>query len=1137
MSVQVNLNMRLKPIILFLVCFALSFTGIAQIQDDFSDGNFSSNPVWAGDDSLFTVNNNMQIQSKGRVGSSNDIYLSTNSIQKSGEWSCWLRFALSPSTQNFCRFYLSSDQQNLKGPLNGYYVQLGGSTGNTDSITLYKQNGLNRIRLIAGRAGTVAKTNNLIQLKVLCDSIGNWQLFSDTSAQNDFVLEGTATDNSVQTCSFAGFWARYTSGNILNYYFDDVYVGKQRSDTIKPELAVFEITHFNKINLSFTEKMDESGLLNLNSFALDQNRYPSQIMMGTNKSSIELLFEDTFVSGSNHILEILGLRDRSYNNMEDTLIHFSYYVPQKNDILISELMPDPDPSQGLPNFEFIELYNNSIFPVSLNGMILKDLLSQVTLPNYTLEPKCFLILCEKANESVFKASGPALGLVVFPSLNNGSDQISLSDSKDEKLVEINYDLSWYQNVSKQNGGWSLEMNNPNKLCTRNLNWQACINSLGGTPGQPNSNWQTSFDTLAPRIQSLHALNANELMLIFDEPVDSALSLNRILVEISPKVDINGIQLFTQPNTEILLFLKDPLQHHSTYQISVINAFDCSANQKAQSISYTFWDSKPPKQNQLLIDEILFSPSTATQMPNAEFIELFNASNFSVNLKNYILSDGYSDAILPDILLNPDSFLIVCGINNSSLFQIFGTTAGLSNFPTLNTSDRLTLYNDSGYILHQISYQDNWIGNTLKKQTGGWTLEMKDPKNPCGTANNWDVSLNSKGGTPGKINSQLQLNRDITKPRLLRVYPTLFSKLQCCFSEAMDSLSAANLEFTFLDQSVHPIYYHYLKGVLNQIEYDFERPFDSTFVHQIEIGSINDCAGNGVQEIQKAKFGWLNKPDSGDLIINEVLFNPYLNGNDFIELYNRSEKYLDLNPLLTGRFNAQNQIEEANPFGTDLWMIAPKEYIVITPELNPLKTFYHVPNPDQVIEAKLPAMNDDAGSIVLLDSSGKIVDQFIYAEQMHYPLLNNTEGVSLERIDPFRYGRDADNWTSSSANVGYATPTYRNSQYSTYNSGGSFSIDPEVFSPDGDGYKDILTFSYALNGNDNVGKIEIFSSSGIRIKLVCSNYFLGSEGKINWNGIGENGQKAQIGIYIANFETFNLKGDIKQFQKTFVLGGK
>lgn len=1128
--------MDIKKLILILMGLMFGSNNYAQIADDFKDGDYNSNPIWLGDDSLFFVNANFQLQSKGTVGSSKEISLVTESKQSfGGEWSCWLRFALNPSTQNYCRYYLCSDQANLKGALNGYYVQLGGSTGNTDTISLYKQNGLNRTRMIAGRAGTIVKTNNIVQLKILCDSLGNWQLFTDTSALGNFILEGNAFDNTYATSLYTGFYAKYTSGNINNFYFDDLYAGPHKQDTLKPKLIYFEISGNNKIIISFSEKMDESTLLNANNFYLDQINNPSQILNSNSLNTIELLFSDSFAQGSKHSIQITGLKDKNNNILNDTQIHFTYYIPQKNDILISELMPDPDPSQGLPTAEYIELYNNSKFEINLKNWKLGDPSGYAFLPNFIIFPDSFIIICESQFENNFKPIGQTLGIASLPSLNNSGDYIGIQNEAGILINSVNYDLGYFHHTVKQNGGWSLELINPNKLCTSIENWQASENTKGGTPGKINSNWQIYKDSIAPRVLDIEQLNASSIEIHFDEPIDSALSTSTIQLQLQPLVAIQQIVLKSSPSLEVKFQV--PLTHLQLYQLHIDHAFDCTGNQKTQSGAFTYVEEKEPRQNQLLINEIMFAPSNATAMPDAEFIELLNMSNYVIRLKDYVLSDGSTRAFFPDVLIYPDSFLLLCSNSNKMLFDKFGKALGLNDFPSLSDEETLTLFNSKGHILHQVMYKESFLNNKIKQQFGGWSLEMKDPKNPCGLADNWEASVDPKGGTPGAVNSIKQNNFDRVSPRLLRVYPVDSNQLQCIFSETIDSLHAGNITLTIPSDIVHPVSYRYFNSMLNQIEYHFTKAFDSLATLNIKIDSAADCAGNLLSDENRTDFGMPNKADSGDIVINEILFNPYLNGYDFVELYNRSEKYIDLNPFLFARLDENLQAIESVHLGGKGWIIGPKQYVAVTENQLELSKSYQTPNRNLLMENKLPSMNDDAGSILLMDSSGKIFDQFIYTEKMHFELLNNNEGVSLERINPFRNSSDPTNWTSASSLSGYATPAYRNSQYTATTQHGSFNIEPEVFSPDGDGHKDILTFTYKLGSNNNVGKIEIYNSNGSRVKLVCNNYNLGSQGEISWNGITDMGTKAWTGVYIANFEIYNLKGETSKFQKTFVVGGK
>ena len=67
-------------------------------------------------------------------------------------------------------------------------------------------------------------------------------------------------------------------------------------------------------------------------------------------------------------------------------------------------------------------------------------------------------------------------------------------------------------------------------------------------------------------------------------------------------------------------------------------------------------------------------------------------------------------------------------------------------------------------------------------------------------------------------------------------------------------------------------------------------------------------------------------------------------------------------------------------------------------------------------------------MVGLNFQGIVVDEVKYKDDWHFQLIDNAEGVALERIDPGKPGQDPDNWHSAASTAGYGTPTYKNSQF-------------------------------------------------------------------------------------------------------------
>jgi len=479
---------------------------------------------------------------------------------------------------------------------------------------------------------------------------------------------------------------------------------------------------------------------------------------------------------------------------------------------------------------------------------------------------------------------------------------------------------------------------------------------------------------------------------------------------------------------------------------------------------------------------------------------------------------------------------VTSTSGSTSLSYFGTTIGVTSFPSLNDDgDSIILKNEQGQVIHAITYSSDWYNDNLKKN-GGWTLEMIDPKNPCSGKDNWNASKNNIGGTPGNRNSINGTNPDQDPPQLVKAYLMNTKTLKLTFNEQLDSTSifAENVNVNpFGISSNIKLIPDYYSSFLAQ----FTDTFQTSKNYRVIVSGIKDCAQNSISENDVADFGLSENIDSGDIVINEILFNPRSDGVDFVELYNRSDKVIDLKNCLIANTNTDNTINDSYQIAPDGFILFPKSYCAISENSTVLKQQYFSSNTKNFIQCKMPSFPDNAGTALIIDISGKRYDQFSYDDKMHFPLLGNPSGVSLERIDFNRPTSDRTNWTSASSQVN-ATPAYKNSQYVSGNANGEhLKVEPEVFSPDGDGYKDMVNFSYSFDQSGYVGNLFIYDSRGMLVKQLLHNTNLGSSGTYSWNGISDKNEKAPIGIYVVYFEVFNLKGEVQYFQSSLVLGGK
>ena len=314
------------------------------------------------------------------------------------------------------------------------------------------------------------------------------------------------------------------------------------------------------------------------------------------------------------------------------------------------------------------------------------------------------------------------------------------------------------------------------------------------------------------------------------------------------------------------------------------------------------------------------------------------------------------------------------------------------------------------------------------------------------------------------------------------------------------------------------------------------PLQRSKVYTIITQSITDCAGNIIGTKNTAKVGLTEVADSLGVIVNEILFNPPAAGSDYVELYNRSNKIIDLNKTYIANRNSSNVISSITLLSNEPYLFFPQEFLVVTENPDWVKSAYITENPDAIIKvASMPSYNDNAGNVIVLNAQGKITDEVPFTDKWHFKLLDNKEGVSLERIDYDASSSLADNWHSAATNVNYGTPTYKNSQFRIKDGvQGEVKLSPEIVSPDNDGTDDFATIDYSFPAAGYIASVTIFDANGRPVRFLQRNALCGTQGSFRWDGLGEKNQQLATGVYVAFTEIFNLAGNKKIFKTPIVV---
>ena len=350
-----------------------------------------------------------------------------------------------------------------------------------------------------------------------------------------------------------------------------------------------------------------------------------------------------------------------------------------------------------------------------------------------------------------------------------------------------------------------------------------------------------------------------------------------------------------------------------------------------------------------------------------------------------------------------------------------------------------------------------------------------------------------------------------------------------FNEVMDSITALNAA-NYSISGVNPTEVEYGR---TSVLLTFAQAWQELVQYTLQVENVYDLSANMVA---LTDLTFVFDTTYNNLIINEILFNPQVGGEDYVEIYNKSERDIPLGNIILATWDDKNNRLKTACRISDTAVIAPHDYCVITRD-TVLSRHYTVMSPEKVIYPlnALPTYANAEGTVIIALKDSTVIDRFDYTEKMHNTFLNNVKGVSLERRSLDLGTQNESNWHSAAKSAGYGTPTYKNSQsYDFLYNEGDITVEPTLFSPDADGYNDVTNISYKFENCDYMGNIFIYDAHGRLVKRLERSAILGCHGVFSWDGTNEAKARCQIGNYVVYMEVFDTKGNKQTFKKVVTL---
>lgn len=442
------------------------------------------------------------------------------------------------------------------------------------------------------------------------------------------------------------------------------------------------------------------------------------------------------------------------------------YCQNRFDLLITEIMADPSPVVSLPNNEWVEIKNNSRQSINLQGWRLGDATGiSGAFPSYILKADSFLIICSSGSLSAMQGFGPAISVTSFPSLDNDGETIYLRAPNTKTIHAVGYSSSWYKNELKKEGGWTLEMMDTHDPCSGSGNWKASIDPRGGSPGKINSVDTLNPDQSKPVLEKAYISDSLNIILRFDEPVDSSQAVigSNYAIEAGPA--IAGITSIPPLFNEVRLRLSSPLQKEIIYELRINGIKDCLGNSIQSDTRIKTGIPSDPLTGEWIINEILFDPKPG----GYDYVEFYNNSKKIFDAGRLFIANRSSGGVVGSIkVLSPEpryilpgEFLVVTE-DSSALSRDYQVKnkkniLELSSLPSFPDDEGIVVaLKFQGIIEDELAYKDDWQFGLLHDKAGV-ALERIDPKAPTQERSNWHSASSTAGnGTPGYENSQYKL---------------------------------------------------------------------------------------------------------------------------------------------------------------------------------------------------------------------------------------------------------------------------------------------------------------------------------------------------------------------------------------------
>lgn len=351
-----------------------------------------------------------------------------------------------------------------------------------------------------------------------------------------------------------------------------------------------------------------------------------------------------------------------------------------------------------------------LFPLKESGLTEKPILLHVKV---TLEDdRVWTLYSRKLGQSYYQFEG-------------SSEKFPLKSVQEsgELTLNIEYTKTRYQHFAVDNLKVLYEITPTDTVPTE-------------SPVDPDPEDPSTPEIVLPKLLSVQPLSLCELQFVFDRPIDIA-DAQFIVSDIGEAERIEYVDQETKSGVNTRY--RKEMVPGVKYTVSYNGIADMDGNKLTSfSEDFVLEGEGETDSGSILINEIMADPKGLKELPETEYIELYNTTGSNISLSGWQLSYGGKTNPMSSFEIPAKGYAVLYRTGRDIKIAPTAIDVSLDKFPSslANQGKQLQLLDATGTIIDEYTYP---------KATSGKSWERSD-------SGDWHLSSDPRGGTPGSANS-------------------------------------------------------------------------------------------------------------------------------------------------------------------------------------------------------------------------------------------------------------------------------------------------------------------------------------------------------------------------------------------------